>query len=97
MAAGATPREGGKTETGPRAGRTSRSRHSVVLERGADRSLVRGGVPPTHYRPPRVRQSDRRPEALAVPDALPFSSEAVRGRAWHLWCTNQMMAVGRRL
>src|SRR3954470_11902277 len=37
---------GRKTEADPRAGRTSRSRPSIVPERGADRSLVRGRMPP---------------------------------------------------
>src|SRR5215217_3011547 len=55
-----------------------RPRPSVVPERGAGRSLVRGRMPPTHYRPPRVRQPRCPPEPPVI--AAPFSS---RGGARH--------------
>src|SRR5215217_8074256 len=84
----ATSRGGGrgaagrKTEAGPRADRTDRSRPSVVPERGADRSLVRGRMPPTHHRPPRVRHPTCwRGGTLVHPGPI-FSSEAVRGMRW---------------
>src|ERR687897_3923795 len=84
----ATSRGGGrgaagrKTEAGPRADRTNRSRPSVVPERGADRSLVRGRMPPTHHRPPRVRHPTCwRGGTLVHPGPI-FSSEAVRGMRW---------------
>jgi len=73
---------GRKTEAGPRAGRTSRPRPSVIPEHGTDRSLPRGRMPPTHYRPPRVRQPACWKRRAPFHCGPIFSSKAVRNTRW---------------
>src|SRR5215207_4958090 len=73
---------GRKTEAGPRAGRTSRPRPSVVPGHGADRSLPRGRMPPTHYRPPHVRRPECLSKQLVVPLRTYFLLQAVHGTCW---------------
>ena len=67
-----------KTEVGPRAGRASRPRHSVIPGHGADRFLPRGRSPPIQIRPPRVRQTQYRPKCLVVAAWPHFHPKAVR-------------------
>ena len=71
---------GWKTEVGPRAGRASRPRHSVVPEHGADRFLPRGRCPPIQIRPPRIRQPQCRSAPCHNPVQSYFQSKAVRSK-----------------
>jgi hypothetical protein len=81
---------GQKTEVGPRADRTGRSRHSVVPEHSADRFLPRGRYPPTQIRPPRVCHPQYWTEPPFPPAPRYFHSEAVHSmrKAFlpHFWC-----------
>jgi len=94
---------GGKTEVGPRAGRTGRPRHSVIPEHGADRFLQRGRVPPIQIRPPRIRHPQYRSEPLFVLGWPHFHSRVVRSMrgaflprfAWIMPQAERVGAVGR--
>src|SRR3954470_18909639 len=103
--AGAAPRDGRRRLALVLAGRC-RSRHPVVPERGAGRSLLRGRSPPSQTRPPRVRRPYYRPEApvIAAPfpsrggarNALGLSLLGIRGAGIGAHATSAPTSVTRR-